>query len=61
MGAVLAAAEPQADLRLGDVGAELGGVDRVGADLLQVLAGQRRAGGLGDPAPVRVAAEAAPS
>ena len=58
MGGVLAAAEPQADLRLGDVlAAQLGGVDRVGADLLQVLAGQRHAGRLGDPAPVGVAAE----
>jgi hypothetical protein len=54
---MLAAAEADADLGLRLLAAELGGVDRAGADLLQVLAGQGRTGRLGDPAPVGVAAE----
>ena len=56
MGRGVAPAEPEADVGLGGVGAELGGVDRIGADLVEVGARQRRARGLGDPAPVGIAA-----
>ena len=42
--------------RLGSVSAELLGVDRVGAELVELLARERHPGRLRDPAPVRVAA-----
>src|SRR5262249_19145212 len=56
VGARLSAAEGDTDLGLGAVAGEVGGADPVGPELLELLAGPGHAGGLGDPAPVGVAA-----
>ena len=49
-----AAPELDRQLRLGGLRTDLAGVDAIGSELGQLGAGQRLAGGLGDPPPVRV-------
>ena len=55
MSGAVAALQAQRDLRLGRVGGELVGLDRLGAQLGEVGPGQRDPGRLDDPAPVGVA------
>src|SRR6478752_2038104 len=55
MSGAVAALQAQRDLRLGGVGGELVGLDRLGPQFGELGPGQRDPGRLGDPAPVAVA------
>ena len=55
MSGAVAALQAQRDLRLGRVGGELVGLDRLGPELGELGPGERDPGRLDDPAPVGVA------